>query len=241
MALDNIAVVVREGDTFEELQLNIEKPWGTPYDYSNSVLVADIRRFFNDSTEPASAVDTFGLVEVNPTQGQLQLRLSSRQTEALGRNIPLGYQERGVSQSGLANAVDPTDELQGVYLWDLREYFTTTQATITGISAGASFTAPGGVVSSKVRVTTLADHQLTTEDQILLTGTGQAAYDGVNFYANKLNIISPTVFEIEPTTAGTPAFSATSNQGTVSLYKEDTLAIGTLEVIPRISRDSTSS
>ena len=241
MALDNIAVVVREGDTFEELQINIEKPWGSPYDYSNSVLVADIRRFFNDSTDPASAVDTFGLVEVNPTQGQLQLRLSSRQTEALGRNIPLGYQERGVSQSGLSNAVDPTDELQGVYLWDLREYFTTTQATITGISAGASFTAPGGVVSSKVRVTTLADHQLTTEDQILLTGTGQAAYDGVNFYANKLNIISPTVFEIEPTTAGTPAFSATSNQGTVSLYKEDTLAIGTLEVIPRISRDSTSS
>lgn len=132
MALDNIAVVVREGDTFEELQINIEKPWGTPYDYSNSVLVADIRRFFNDSTEPASAVDTFGLVEVNPTQGQLQLRLSSRQTEALGRNIPLGYQERGVSQTGLANAVDPTDELQGVYLWDLREYFTTTQATIPG-------------------------------------------------------------------------------------------------------------
>ena len=240
MALDNIAVTVREGDSFDELQLNIEKPWGYPYDYSNSVLVADIRRFFNDSTSPASAVDTWGIVETNPTKGQLQLRLSSRQTEALGRNVPLGYDERGITQSGLAIATDPTDEQQGVFLWDLREYFTVSQATITGISAGASFTAPGGVVSSKVRVPTLKDHLLTTEDQILLTGTGQAAYDGVNFNANKLNIISPTVFEIEPTTAGTPAFSTTSNQGTVSLYKEDTLAIGTLEVIPRISRDSTS-
>ena len=95
MALDNIAVTVREGDSFDELQLNIEKPWGYPYDYSNSVLVADIRRFFNDSTSPASAVDTWGIVETNPTKGQLQLRLSSRQTEALGRNVPLGYDERG--------------------------------------------------------------------------------------------------------------------------------------------------
>ena len=241
MALDNIAVTVREGDTFDELQLNIEKPWGTPYDYSNSVLVADIRRFFNDSTDPNSTVDSFGIVEVNPTQGQVQLRLSSRQTEALGRNIPLGYQERGVSQSGLSNSVDPTDELQGVFLWDLREYFTTVQATISSISAGSSFTSPGGVVSSRVRVTTTADHRLTSEDQILIPGPGQASYDGVNFYPNKLNIISSTIFEIEPTTAGTPAFSASSIQGTVSLYKEDTLAIGTLEVIPRISRDSTSS
>ena len=240
MALDNIAVTVREGDTFEELQLNIEKPWGTPYDYSNSVLVADIRRFFNDSTDPVSPVDSWGIVETNPTLGQVQLRLSSRQTEALGRNVPLGYQERGVTQSGPANAADPTDELQGVYLWDLREYFTTNQATISGIAAGTSFTAPGGVVSSKVRITTTTAHNLTIEDQILITGTGQASYDGVNFYANKLNIISSTVFEIEPTTSGTPAFSATSSQGTISLYKEDTLAIGTLEVIPRISRDSTN-
>ena len=240
MTLENIAVTVREGDTFEELQLNIEKPWGTPYDYSNSVLVADIRRFFNDSTTPPSAVDTWGIVETNPTKGQLQLRLSSRQTEALGRNTPLGYTERGINISGLAAGTDGTDELQGVFLWDLREYFTVVLGTITGISAGASFNAPGGVVSSKVRVTTLKDHNLTSEDQILITGTGQASYDGVNFSDNKLNIISPTVFEIEPTTAGTPAFSVTSNVGTLSLYKEDTLAIGTLEVIPRISRDSTN-
>lgn len=238
MTLENIAVTVREGDTFEELQLNIEKPWGTPYDYSNSVLVADIRRFFNDSTTPPSAVDSWGLVETNPTKGQLQLRLSSRQTEALGRNTPLGYTERGINISGLAAGTDGTDELQGVFLWDLREYFTVVLTTITGISAGASFNAPGGVVSSKVRVTTLKDHNLTSEDQILITGTGQASYDGVNFSDNNLNIISPTVFEIEPTTAGTPAFSVTSNVGTLSLYKEDTLAIGTLEVIPRISRDS---
>ena len=240
MAFDNIAVTVREGDTFSELQLIIEKPWGTPYNYSNSVLVADIRRFFNDSTDPASAVDSWGIVETDPANGKLELRLSSRQTEALGRNVPLGYQERGVSQSGISNGIDPTDELQGAFLWDLREYFSTVQATVTGITAGTSFTAPGAVISSKVRITTSANHNLTSEDQIILSGTGQAVYDGVNFQANKLVILSPTVFEIEPTTAGTPAFSATSTVGTVSLYKEDTLAIGTLEVIPRISRDSTS-
>ena len=240
MAFDNIAVTVREGDTFDELQLNIEKPWGTPYDYSNSVLVADIRRFFNDSTTPPSAVDSFGIVEINPSKGELALRLSSRQTEALGRNVTLGYTERGITQSGLATAADPTDELQGAFLWDLREYFSTVQATITGITAGNSFTAPGGVNSSKVRITTQSDHLLTPEDQVLISGTGQSVYDGVNFQANKLVIISPTVFEIEPTSAGTPAFSAGATIGTVSLYQEDTLAIGTLEVIPRISRDSTS-
>ena len=240
MAFENIAVTVREGDTFDELQLNIEKPWGTPHDYSNSVLVADIRRFFNDSTDPESAVGSWGIVETNPTQGQLSLRLSSRQTESLGRNVLLGYSERGFAPSGIANATDPTDEQQGVYLWDLREYFSTVQATITGIEAGTSFTGLGGIVSSKVRITTAANHHLTSEDQILLTGTGQAAYDGVNFLPNKLSILSPTVFEIEPTTGGLPAFSAGSTVGTVSLYQEDTLAIGTLEVIPRISRDSTS-
>jgi len=240
MSFDNIAVVVREGDTFDELQLNIEKPWGTPHDYSNSVLVADIRRFFNDSTDPPSAVDSFGLVEINPTLGQLSLRLTSRQTEALGRNTPLGYRERGISPSGLGIGTDRSDEAQGVYLWDLREYFSTVQATITGITAGTSFTAPGGVTASKVRVTTQSAHHLTSEDQILLSGTGQSTYDGVDFQANKLTIIGPTVFEIEPTNAGTPAFSTGSTTGTVSLYQEDTLAIGTLEVIPRISRDSTS-
>ena len=96
MALDNIAVTVREGDSFDELYLNIEQPWGTPHDISSSVLVADIRRFFNDSTTPSSAVDSFGIVELNPAKGEIALKLTSRQTEALGRNIPLGYTERGV-------------------------------------------------------------------------------------------------------------------------------------------------
>ena len=240
MAFENIAVTVREGDTFDELQLNIEKPWGTPHDYSDSVLVADIRRFFNDSTDPESTVGSWGIVETNPTAGQLSLRLSSRQTEALGRNVPLGYTERGLNQTGLSIATDQSDELQGVFLWDLREYFSTAQATITGITAGTTFTGLGGIISSKVRITTAAEHHLTSEDQILITGTGQAEYDGVNFLPNRLAILSPTIFEIEPTTGGTPAFSVGATVGTVSLYQEDTLAIGTLEVIPRISRDSTS-
>ena len=240
MALDNIAVTVREGDSFDELYLNIEKPWGTPHDFTSSVLVADIRRFFNDSSTPASAVDSFGVVELNASQGQIALKLTSRQTEALGRNVPLGYTERGETQSGLALAADASDELQGKFLWDLREYFSTTQAAISSISSGTSFTTAGGVTANKVRVTTATAHLLTVEDQIILSGTGQSVYDGVDFNANKLSIISTTVFEIDPTTAGAPAFSVSSTQGTVSVYKEDTLAIGTLEVLPRISRDSVS-
>tara|TARA_B100001778_G_scaffold200393_1_gene165443 strand:+ start:312 stop:1034 length:723 start_codon:yes stop_codon:yes gene_type:complete len=240
MALDNIAVTVREGDSFDELYLNIEKPWGTPHNISSSVLVADIRRFFNDSTNPASAVDSFGIVELDPTAGQVALKLTSRQTEALGRNVPLGYDERGETPGGLAIATDATDELQGKFLWDLREYYSVSQATVSSISSGTTFTTTGGVTANKVRITTSAAHKLTSEDQIILSGTGQSVYDGVDFNANKLSIISSTVFEIEPTTAGAPAFSVTSTQGTVSVYKEDTLAIGTLEVLPRISRDSVS-
>ena len=239
MALDSIDITVREGDSFDELYLNLEKPWGTPYDYSYSVLVADIRRFFNDSTTPASAVDSFGIVELDPTKGQVQLKLTSRQTEALGRNVPLGYTERGFTQSGLASGTDFTDELQGKFLWDLREYFTVAQATIQSItSSPVTFTGSGGAVANKVRITTAAAHKLTSEDQILITGTGQTVYDGVNFYPNKLSIVNSTVFDIEPTTAGAPAFSVGSTQGTISVYKEDTMAIGTLEVIPRISRDT---
>ena len=238
MALDSINVTVREGDSFDELYLNIERPWGTPYNYSNSVLVADIRRFFNDNTNPASAVDSFGIVELDPTQGQLQLKLTSRQTEALGRNVPLGYTDRGINVSGIATGIDVTDEQQGAYLWDLREYYSVSQATIQSIASGDSFTSAGGGTVNKVRITTSAAHRLTSEDQILITGTGQSVYDSVNFYDNKLKIISSTVFEIEPTTAGAPAFSVSASQGTISVYKEDTLAVGTLEVIPRISRDS---
>jgi hypothetical protein len=240
MALDNIAVTVREGDSFDELHLIIEKPWGTPHDLSNSVLVADIRRFFNDSTTPASAVDSFGIVELDASAGKIALKLSSRQTEALGRNVPLGYTERGTRPSGLALSLDTTDELQGSYLWDLREYFSTTQAAISSISAGTAFTTTGGVAANKIQITTSVPHNLAAQDQIILSGTGQSVYDGVDFNANNLSIISNTVFEIEPTTAGAPSFSVGATQGSVSVYKEDTLAIGTLEVLPRISRDSVS-
>ena len=239
MALENIAVTVREGDSFDELQLIIEKPWGTPHDISNSVLVADIRRFFNDNTTPSHTVDSFGIVELDPTKGKIALKLTSRQTEALGRNVPLGYTERNRAAVGLGISVDPTDESQGSYLWDLREYFSVTQATIASIGIGDAFTA-GGVTANRIRVTTTAPHELTSEEQIIFAGTGQTVYDGVNFNANKLRIISSTVFEIEPTTAGAPAFSVGATQGTVKVYKEDTLAIGSLECIPRISRDSTS-
>ena len=152
----------------------------------------------------------------------------------------MGYAERGFEQGGIAVGIDPTDESQGKFLWDLREYFSITQAAISSISSGTSFTTTGGVTANKVRITTAVPHKLTVEDQIIISGSGQSVYDGVDFNANKLSIISNTVFEIDPTNAGAPAFSVGSSQGTVSVYKEDTLAIGTLEVLPRISRDSVS-
>jgi hypothetical protein len=241
MALSPITVTVREGDSFDELYLRVEKPWGKPYNYTNSVLVADIRRYFNNTTTaPSSTVDSFGVVRLKPTEGLVALKLTSRQTEALGRNVPLGYEERGLTQSGVSFGVDPSDEPQGVYLWDLREYFAETQAQISGIAAGTAFTSSSGVTSNRVRITTTTNHGLTEKDQVLISGTGQTVYDGVNFSANTLQIISPTVFELVPTSAGAPAFSVSASSGTISVYKEDTLAIGTLEVIPRISRDSVS-
>ena len=239
MALENIAVTVREGDSFDELHLNLEKPWGTPHDITQSVLVADIRRFFNDSTTPPHGVDSFGIVELDAAKGQIALKLTSRQTEGLGRNVPLGYEERGVSPSGIASGLDSSDEQQGKFLWDLREYFSVTQAAISSISSGSTFTTTGGVTANQIKITTTTAHKLTSEDQIIISGTGQSVYDGVNFNDNKLSIISAVEFEIVPTTGGVPAFSVSSNQGTISVYKEDTLAIGTLEVLPRISRDST--
>ena len=240
MAMDPIYVTVREGDSFDELYLNIEKPWGTPHDYSDSVLVADIRRFFNDNADPQSAVDSFGLVELDPTQGRVKLQLTSAQTEALGRNVPLGYSERLISQSGIANSIDPTDEPQGVFLWDLREYFTLEQATILNIEGGASFTGPGGSGSQRVLITTTEPHRLSSQDQVVISGTGQAVFDGVDFFGNSLAILNRYQFEFVPNDSGFPAFVAPANTGTISVYKEDTICVGTLEVIPRISRDSVS-
>lgn len=240
MALDSINVVVREGDSFDELFINIEKPWGTPHDYSNSVLVADIRRFFNDNTEPTSVVGSWGIVELDPTQGKLQLKLTSRQTESLGRITPLGYEDRDMVPSGASSAVDVTDEPQGPFLWDLREYFTVpTGKSILSIAGGSTFTDSGGNNAQRLLVTTEDPHGLTSEDQILITGTGVSAYDGVNLYTNKLSILSSTKFEIEPAN-GAPAFVDAANKGRINVYKEDTLAIGTLQVVPRITRDSIS-
>lgn len=240
MALDSIDVVVREGDSFDELFLKLEKPWGTPHDYTNSILVADIRRFFNDNSNPASSVGSWGIVELDPTMGSLQLKLTSRQTESLGRITSLGYEDRDMVPSGASNAIDTSDEPQGPFLWDLREYFTVPQGrSIVSITGGTTFTDASGAAAKKLLVTTEEPHQLTSEDQIFISGTGLSAIDGVNLYPNKLSILSSKQFEIDPVN-GSPAFVEAASKGTINVYKEDTLAIGTLQVIPRITRDSIS-
>jgi hypothetical protein len=50
-----------------------------------------------------------------------------------------------------------------------------------------------------------------------------------------VSIVSDTVFEIVPGSGGTPNFSANASGGTLNVLKEDTIVLGTLQVIPRIS------
>ena len=125
---------------------------GHSYDHSNSVLVADIRRFFNDSTDPASAVDTGALLK--PTLLRANFNCVFQVVKrSLGRNVPLGYDERGVTQTGLSISTDQTDELQGVFR-GISAVFHPVQATITGIS-GDILHRSRRCCFSKVRITTL--------------------------------------------------------------------------------------
>jgi hypothetical protein len=237
--MEPISITVREGDSFDELYLNIQKPWGTPYDYSGSVLIADIRRYFNEPKLPSqkpAAVDSFGIVELNPKQGELLLKLTSQQTEGLGRTVPLGYTERNRSSSSIGSSIDVTDEIQGPFLWDLREYFSSPGAAIVGITAGPIIT---GTATKRIRVTTETPHLLSSKDQIIFTDTGVSTYDAGDFTQSNLAVISPTIFDIVPdTSTGSPYFIDGATTGRINVYKEDTLAIGNLTVIPRISSDS---
>lgn len=224
--MESINVTVREGDSFDELYLAFQKPIGTPRDFSNSELLAQIRETFSTNT----VTDSFNITKL-PTTGHLKLGLTSAQTEVLGRNIALGYTDRGLTYDVGRQAVDPQDE-GAVYLWDLKElYYNETGSGIATVSSGTIVDAELG--TRRIRVTTSGNHYLAATDIVRIAGTTASGYN-TTYAANTLNIVSSTVFEIVPT-GGTPLFNTVASGGILRVLKEDTIVLGTLQVKPRIT------
>jgi hypothetical protein len=90
--MESINVTVREGDSFDELYLAFQKPVGTARDFASSTLLAQIKEVLGTNT----VLDTWNVIKL-PTQGHLKLGLTSVQTEALARNIALGYADRSLT------------------------------------------------------------------------------------------------------------------------------------------------
>lgn len=232
---DAINITVREGDSFDELYLNYEKPWGTPHDFSNSVLVAQIKERFSADT----LVDSFGIVRL-PSTGQIKLSLTARQTEKLGRIIELGYAERDISTAVVSNFGDvgvtiaENPDKAFSFLWDLKEFWYQDAGTISTIEQGVDLdeTPEGSLFPLVVNTTT--PHGLTAEDSIRISGTSVSGYNQI-YSNNQLVILSTTQFYIVPL-AGIPQYSSDATGGTVQVLKQDTVCVGTLRVIPRISQ-----
>ena len=224
--MESINVTVREGDSFDELYLAFQKPVGTNRDFTGSELIAQIK----DSFAGATVADTFAITKL-PTLGHLKLALSASQTEALARDISLGYTERSLEYGSLAQSLDPIDA-DRVLLWDLKELFYIDAGSgISSISSGA--VVDPSLNTAKIRVTTSVDHGLGSNDIVRIAGTSVAGYN-TTYTTNTLTIVDNTTFEINPT-SGTPLFSSVASGGTVKVLKEDTIVIGTLKVKPRIT------
>jgi len=232
---ESINVTVREGDSFDELYLSYEKPWGTPHDFASSVLVANIKERFSE----ANALESFGIVRL-ATPGQIKLSLTARQTERLARIVQLGYAERDISTAVVSSFGDPGVTIAEFpdavfsFLWDLKEFWYQDAGTISTIVAGADLdNTPDGTLFPLV-VNTTTPHGLTPEDSIRISGTSVGGYNEI-YTNNQLAILSPTQFYIVPL-SGLPQWSSDSTGGIVQVLKQDTVCIGTLRVIPRISQ-----
>jgi hypothetical protein len=223
--MESINVTVREGDSFDELYLAFQKPVGTPRDFINSEVVAQIKETFG-----GAVIDTFGITKLSTT-GHLKLALTAAQTEALRRNIATGYTEREITYDVGRQAADPAD-IGALYLWDLKElYYVEEGSGIASVTQGAVVDALLGTY--RMRVTTSGNHNLSATDIVRLTGTSVSGYN-LTYTANTLNIVSNTVFEVIPS-GGTPLFSSVASGGTLRVLKEDTIVLGTLQVKPRIT------
>ena len=225
--METINVTVREGDSFDELYLAYQKPVGTSHDFSNSELSAQIRETFGATT----TVDEFAIQKLDTT-GHLKLSLTSAQTEGLLRTVALGYTERGLDYDVGRQAVDPSD-VTAKFLWDLKElYYIPEGSGIASVSSGTVIDSDLG--QYRIRVTTSGRHNLAPTDIIKITGTSVSGYNQT-YTSNTLSIVSNTVFEIVPSSGGTPNYSSSASGGTLNVLKEDTIVLGTLQVIPRIS------
>lgn len=224
--MESINVTVREGDSFDELYLAFQKPVGTPRDFSGSTLLAQIKEVFGTQT----VLDTWNIVKL-PATGHLKLGLTSNQTEALARNIALGYADRGLTYDVGRQSADPGDA-SAVFLWDLKElYFVSAAQSIASITQGSQVDPLLGTF--RIRVQTVGDHGLASTDVVRISGTSVGGYNAT-YTTNSLSIISNTVFEIVPS-AGAPIFSSVSSGGSLQVLKEDTIVLGTLQVKPRIT------
>lgn len=225
--MESINVTVREGDSFDELFLAFQKPVGTPHDFSGSEVVAQIKDTFSAST----VVDSFGITKLS-TAGHLKLALTSSQTEALGRFIASGYAERNAEYGIVQQAADPEDR-SSPYLWDLKElYYIPEGSGIASVTSGTVIDA--GLGTNRIRITTSGNHNLSPNDIVRVAGTTVAGYN-TTYTTNTLSIVSNTVFEIVPGSGGTPNFSSNATGGTINVLKEDTIVLGTLQVLPRIT------
>jgi hypothetical protein len=225
--METINLTVREGDSFDELFLAYQKPVGTSHDFSSSELSAQIRSAFSS----AATIDSFNVQKL-ATTGHLKLSLTSAQTEAMARNIQSGYIERNVEYDVARQAVDPVD-VDAKFLWDLKELFYIAEGN--GIaSIGSGTTIDEGLSQYRIRVTTSGGHNLAASDIIRIAGASVSGYNQT-YTTNTVSIVSDTVFEIVPGSGGTPNFSANASGGTLNVLKEDTIVLGTLQVIPRIS------
>jgi hypothetical protein len=223
--MESINVTVREGDSFDELYLAFQKPIGTFRDFANSELIAQIKETFG-----GEVVDSYNITKL-PTTGHLKLALSSAQTEALRRNVSSGYDERLISYDVGRQAADPPD-IGALYLWDLKELFYVEEGGgILSITQGSLIDPL--LLTFRIRVETIQQHNLGPSDIVRITGTTNAGYN-TTYTANTLDIINERVFEIVPA-LNVPVFSSASSGGTLRVLKEDTIVLGTLQVKPRIT------
>jgi hypothetical protein len=224
--MESINVIAREGDSFDELYLAFQKPIGIYRDFTNSELIAQIKETFG-----GDVIDTFTITKLDTT-GHLKLALSSAQTEALRRNLSVGYTERALSYDVGRQAADPAD-IGAVYLWDLKELFYVEESNgIASITQGTLIDAL--VQTYRIRITTIGNHNIGPTDIVSITGSSVAGYN-TTYAANTLDIISQNVFEIVPGETGVPIFNGIATGGTLRVLKEDTIVLGTLEVKPRIT------
>jgi hypothetical protein len=223
--MESINVTVREGDSFDELFLVFEKPLGTARDFTNSTLLAQIKETFAGN----EVLDVWNIIKLDQT-GHLKLGLTSNQTEALARNISLGYSDRELTYDVSRQAIDPGDA-GAVFLWDLKELFFVDGPAISSVTQGALISAELGTY--RLRVTTVTPHRLAASDVVRINGTTVGGYNAT-YATNSLSIISGTVFEIVPF-ASVPVFSSNATGGTLQVLKEDTIVLGTLQVKPRIT------